>query len=414
MTADTAKRDTGAFSISIVVGLVVVGVLSFAAFIVLSAFADDLRRPDDGGAHALSKSAVGYAGIVSLLQAEGRTVRVSRGPLDELTQGGEVVVLTPPVGEPLKRADVNKVWGDLLIVLPKWSTRPGFENPEWVRSGGVHNITRIRRILAELGLDVTVERGLGAGEVTLLDYDRARAAVPSGRIDRLQTVSGEDVSPILATPEGKAVLAQIGNDDDGRLVYILSDPDLLNTQGIASATTARASLLVFDRVAPRGAPLVFDMTLHGMERSRNFLKLLFEPPFLPAVLCLVFAAGLIAVSAFAGTLRKRAGREIALGKTMLVENSALLVSLAGRDQDMGRRYVAMTRSVAANAAGVPSRSTEAQQTTMLDAATRHSDQPNFSMLATETTSATTPAALLRAVNRLYRWRQEIGREHRRR
>jgi hypothetical protein len=157
------------------------------------------------------------------------------------------------------------------------------------------------------------------------------------------------------------------------------------------------------------------MTLHGMNRSRNFMKLLLEPPFLPAVLCLAFAGALMAMNAVAGRLRMRSGREIALGKSTLVENSALLVSMVGRDARMGRRYAAMTRALAAAAVGVPARSSEAQQTAMLDAANRGAaGEAKFSDLAAQVASAGTRTALATAANRLFRWRQEIGREHRRR
>jgi hypothetical protein len=157
------------------------------------------------------------------------------------------------------------------------------------------------------------------------------------------------------------------------------------------------------------------MTLHGMERSRNFMKLLLEPPFLPAVLCLAFAGALMAINAIAGQMRIRSGREIALGKTTLVENSALLVSMIGREAHMGKRYVAMTRALAAAAAGVPARSSEAQQTAMLDSANRsRAGDARFSDLAAEVAAAETPSTLAGAASKLFRWRQEIGREPRRR
>jgi hypothetical protein len=412
MTRSQAIEDKDAFSISIVVGLVVVGILSFAALIVLSAFADDLRRPDDGGAHVLSKSAVGYAGILSLLQSEGRAVRVSRGPLDATGGDDEVVVLTPRVGDALTAQDLYQIPGDVLIVLPKWATLPSPENREWVRSSGPYDIGRVERTLSEFGFDVKVRRIARSDEIMLVDHEFGRTTFAAGRISRLQTVSGVHVTPVLAAPSGEAVLAKIV-DHNNRYIYILADPDLLNTQGIASVVTARAGLRVFERAAPGNQSVVFDMTLLGVKHARNFLKLLFEPPFLPAALCLVFAAGLIAVNAFAGGLRTKDQREIALGKAILVENSALLVSLASRDLHMGRRYVALIRSQASNAVGVPPKSSEEQRTAMLDAATRHSDEPAFSTLAAEVSGARTPTTLLRAVNRLYRWRQEIGREQRR-
>jgi len=471
------QDSSRAFSLQVIIGLVVVGVLSFAAFIVLNAFADDLRKPDDGGTHALSKSAVGFAGLVSLLEGDGRYVRLSRGTLQEASAQGQLTVLTPGLGRTVEADEVSGAWAGVLIVLPKWDTWPDFQHPGWVRSDGLANSTLVERVLEELDDGFTVGQAPGAKDVVLKYRDSVNAAdIDAGRIERLQTMVSADITPLITDADGHAVLgllspdygvnipveppvadpiqdpvtapptledtpddAQVDLEDhavpnveetasgeeepDARLepemyggapIYVLSEPDLLNTKGLSSAITAQAGLQVFAFVAPDGAPVSFDMTLHGMERSRNLLKLMFEPPFLPAVLCLAFAGGLMAVNAVAGQMRVRSGREIALGKATLVENSALLVSLAGRDVRMGKRYAAMTRALAATAVGVPSRSTEAQQTAMLDAAGRQAREEKFSDLAAKVAEAKTRAAMTDAANRLFRWRQEIGREHRRR
>src|SRR5690348_18335337 len=73
MMSETEKPK-GAFSPAIVIGLVLVGVFSFAAFILLSAFEPELASGSNGGAQALSQSAVGYAGAVRLLNAAGEHV----------------------------------------------------------------------------------------------------------------------------------------------------------------------------------------------------------------------------------------------------------------------------------------------------------------------------------------------------
>ena len=81
LTAQAAPvpTQTRLFSPVVALWLVIVGVFSFSAFFVLQAYAPDLRGGDDGGAHALSKSAVGYAGLVALLKARGEPVVISRG-----------------------------------------------------------------------------------------------------------------------------------------------------------------------------------------------------------------------------------------------------------------------------------------------------------------------------------------------
>jgi hypothetical protein len=472
ISAAAGQDSTRAFSIRVVIGLVVVGVLSFAAFIVLSAFADDLRKPEDGGPHAQSKSAIGFAALVDLLQGEGLRARVSRGSLRELQGVSQLVVLTPRPGERLKSEQIHSSYGDVLIVLPKWDTWPNFRKPGWVYSSGLENPEYIEGLFRDIRGDddfrVSIGQAPGAASLTLLRKGVANADIAAGRIERLQTLSSADIEPVLTDVDGHTVLGRLrteysyGADDDTahfveedevepdplapdaaephssappeaepepepeetpwapgdtseRSIFVLADPDLLNTKGLASAETAQAAIRILQLVAPQDDPeFVFDMTLHGMERSRNFMKLLLEPPFLPAVLCLGFAGVLMAVYSAAGRVRVKSAREIALGKSTLVENTALLISLAGRDRRMGKRYVAMTRALAASAVGVPVRAAEDHQTALLDAVGRTEGEKKYSQLADDVASATTSSNMLKAANRLFRWRQEIGRERRRR
>src|SRR5262249_32106226 len=86
------------FARNIVIAMVVIGVPAFAAFLVLSGFADDLREPDASGEHAQSTNAIGFAGLVALLKAEGRPVHLHRGQLSELSGQQTLLVLTPPPG----------------------------------------------------------------------------------------------------------------------------------------------------------------------------------------------------------------------------------------------------------------------------------------------------------------------------
>jgi hypothetical protein len=414
-----AVQGQGAgFSVRVALALVIVGVISFAAFLVLSAFASDLRSPEQGGTHAQSKSAIGFAGLVELLRSEGYVVRASRDPLDRIGEEQGLFVLTPGLGEEPPRNVLTQEHGpDRLLVLPKWRAAQDETHTGWVKRAG-------------LALPYVVERSLGGiegagiaqdkGEADLVlndgpDAEYAMGRIEAGRIRRLQTISGGGIEAILVDGKGRTVLGRLNLAADkerfGPYLWILADPDLLNTQGVASPVTAAAAMRLMHALAPGDVPIAFDMTLHGLGRSRNLLKLMLVPPFLPAVLCLTFAAVLMGVHAAAGGgVKRRAGRELALGKSGLVENSALLIQLARRELGMGKRYAAVTRVVAVASAGVPAGLSEAKQTAMLDAVARASKATDsFTALATETAAASTPAAQLRAVQRLYHWRQELMR-----
>jgi hypothetical protein len=467
VSAGEGQDSSRAFSLKIVIGMLVVGVVSFAAFIALSAFADDLRQPEDGAEHGLSKSAIGFAGFVDLLRAEGYNVRVSRGALHELRNVNQLVILSPRAGQAVTQ-DMYQPWGSVLIVLPKWDTWFHWETRGWVWLDGIRSASSVEDVLRTDDFPMVLGRAEKERKLVLTPEDGG-AAADAGSIKRLQTVVGAYIEPVLQDGNGHTVLGRIDMergyqppDSDefeleaeipppaaipeppavepeadadrgpvgiaqpeeylppnakypyqrGRDVYILSEPDLMNTQGIASAQGAWAGLQVIRKIANKDTEIVFDMSLHGVERARNFMRLLLAPPFLPAVLCLVFAGILMMLYALAGRMRVRSGRELALGKATLVENSALLLSLAGRDPGMGKRYAAMTRVLAAQAVGVPTRTGEAQKVAMLDAV--NAGEGRFSEIAGELDKAETPSGMLKAASRLFRWRQEIGREHRRR
>ena len=69
----TARRDGGGpFS------RIAVAVAGFGLLVVLAAYAPDWRNDERGGASALSRSAVGFAGIVALLRGLDVPVTVAR------------------------------------------------------------------------------------------------------------------------------------------------------------------------------------------------------------------------------------------------------------------------------------------------------------------------------------------------
>jgi hypothetical protein len=86
------------------------------------------------------------------------------------------------------------------------------------------------------------------------------------------------------------------------------------------------------------------VTANGLGRSRSPLKLAFDAPFL-AVTLTIFAAMLLAgwqALVRFGPVQQRA-RAIAFGKAALVDNSAALIRKAGREAQLGDRYVDVIR-----------------------------------------------------------------------
>jgi len=107
---------------------------------VLSAYAPDLKGGDDGGPHALSRSAIGFAGLVRLLQAEDVPVLISRDGPGRRDPNWGLLVLTPEeTTKPSEIFDFTTAAGPALVVLPKWETTPDQLNSGWVRSAGLIN-----------------------------------------------------------------------------------------------------------------------------------------------------------------------------------------------------------------------------------------------------------------------------------
>ncbi len=194
---------------------------------------------------------------------------------------------------------------------------------------------------------------------------------------------------------------------------MLSDPDLLNTQGIADLNTARTGVEILDRLRAGGA-VVFDVSLNGLAHGRSLLKLAFEPPLLGATLCLLAGAimmGLHAISRFGPA--ERPATVLALGKRALADNSAALVRMARREPRMAPAYAALTREIAARAVGAPRDLDEAQLDALLDRlGAAHGSESRFSALAAEAAAAKTNAELMSVARRLYQWRGEMTRDHR--
>jgi hypothetical protein len=252
---------------------------------------------------------------------------------------------------------------------------------------------------------VTWRGGLSKPALSAADGPLAGGSpYPLGAIDRFQTIDPGQGKVMLADEGGRAVLVRL---DDKTMV--LSDPDILNNQGLASLDTAEAAIAILDACHGAQGPVIFDVTLNGFKRSRSLLRLALEPPFLGATLCVLAAALLMGAHA---TVRfgapKPDAMAMALGKTGLVENAAVLIELAKREPAMALRYVDVVRRSAARAMGLPGAVTPDRIDRALDAATPKTAAP-FSALAAEAATVTTRADLLDLARRLHRRKLEITR-----
>lgn len=398
-TGEPRGEPQSPFSVNSMLIVLAVGIFSFAAMLLLGAYAPDLRSGKNGGAHALSNAATGFSGLVMLANATGRNSVIVRN--DQMLNSEDLVVLTPDhSATKLEKTLEARGTKPTLIILPKWNVTSDEDHRGWVNAKGL-----IEPSDAQVALPAkwraSVERRRSEGALRTIAPAATGLDFYSPR--QLQTISGKNITPLITDNQGRVVLAKLGNSP----LYVLADPDLLSNQGVANVDQARSALSLLDYLNSTGSQSVlFDVTLNGLGHSPSPLRLAFDPPFLTTTLAIL--ATLVLVSAQAlnrfGPVRPRE-RALAFGKAALIDNAAALVRKAGREGAFGPRYACMLRERAIATFGVPPRLRNAAVDDYLDRAV--SLRP-FSKLVAETVDAHNPDALLAAARALHSWPQETG------
>ena len=398
-----SDSSASAFSSRTIFLVVAAGLASFILFLVLTAYAPELRSGRDGRAHSLSTSAVGFRGVYELLDATGAPVDYVRDENVLADDGLTIVTLEMPVAQ--ERLDAlldNGEYQPTLIVLPKWFTRaiPGERDrvealgPPALGGDGEQAFASLGDIVVT---GANIERG-----------DRLSGSIFPGVQFRaptdLQLIAGKALDGLITTDRGDIVLANVR----GTEIYILSDPDLLNNQALASPQSARAALVMLQVLNADGGPYRFELAVNGFGANQaNLLTLAFEPPFLALTLSILAAAllaGLHAAFRFGPPLREP--RAIAFGKRALVDNSAELLRLARREHLSSKRYAAITREAAVTAIGNPRQLSGAAIDNWLDGFDVPGSPP-FSALAARAERATARQEILDAARALNLWKRTI-------
>jgi len=390
------------------IGLVLVSALSLIAYFALSAYAPDFRNESNGEAHVLSSSAIGFAGLKILLQETGVPTALDRGTFHGLgAQRDGLEILTPSITNSSSEIKAKCSRGPCLIILPKWVP---IGDP--IRRGRVVKLgpfpdKMIANLLQAFSKDTKIVQAKGAGTPLLsspLPWTLPDKLAP---IESLQTISGKDWFPALRTADGKIVLAYT-NLKHGGEISVLADPDLMNTHGLKDEATAALALTTIGKLRAGNGPVSFDVTLNGFRKSPDILRSMFAPPFLGATLCAIVAAFLIgfhAFSRFGAATRTVPG--FALGKATLVDNTAQLIRIMGREPRMAERYAAATRNLVLRALGLQRRVEQKQIDAVLAALERREGDAKFSDISAEAAGVRHSSDLMRVASKLFRWRERI-------
>ncbi|MDP1556127.1 MAG: hypothetical protein Q8L84_11785 [Hyphomonas sp.] len=397
----SGAQSSSPFSARVVAILIGVAAISFGAVLVMAGWAPELRDRNRAGDHPYSTSAIGYNGFVRLLESAGYPVSVSRLEGDLESRDWGLMIVTLPAYGGISALQDRSLQPTTLVVLPKWLGRTDPLNAarqadtRFIEARDLNDELAVLYPGVEI-LRIPVPTAIEApfGEVTLKPDVR------------LQLIKAPSLETVVEVNDG-ALLAY----DESRSLYILSDPDLINTFGLARAENARFAVQLVDFLRYDSAePILLDATLHGFERSENLLKMMFSVPYIGVTLVALAAALLLG---WAATVRfgppLTEARAIALGKQALADNSAGLVAMARREARMAPGFLALVRRRLAREIGAPRMLTEAQVSDMFD---RLGPDPEtgrvFSQMEAELKE---PAAsrddLLTKTRALYRWRKEI-------
>ncbi len=397
----TETLSSSPFSTRVMAILIAIAAISFGAVLVMAGWAPELRDRNRAGDHPFSTSALGFNGLVRLLETSGYPVKVSRLASDLETRSYGLMIVTLSADGSFQPIIDKTLQPTTLVVLPKWYGRTDPMNAarqadtRFIDGGELND--RIRTIYS--------------GAEILRVTPPGKVDAPFGQVAikpdvRLQLISDPSLETVIGAGNG-ALLAF----DPVRNLYILSDPDMLNTFGLAERDNARFAVQLVDFLRyDASEPILIDATLHGFERSENLLKMMFSVPYIGVTLVALAAALLLGWAAairFGPPMREE--RAIALGKQALADNSAGLVAMARREARMAPGFLALVRRRLAREIGAPRWLNETQLTDMFD---RLGPDPEtgrtFSQMEAELKE---PAAsredLLAKARGLYRWRKEV-------
>jgi len=400
-----ADRGQPLFAPRTAIALAIVGVFAFSAFVTLIAYSADLMHDTSCRANVYAKCAIGFAGLDAAIAEDGTPSLINRATLPKGSAQGLLIATLEPGGD----SAVSSIGfgGPILVVLPKWTVSPDPNHFTWARKEGLLPPFMMPRqdMLAKVG----VAHAAGTRHVLSGAANTAFEGVTltPGPIESLQTLQAQGWTPVLTDETGAVVMAEAPSSR----VFVLADPDLLNTQGLRDANTFAAATQIVGRLREGDGPIIFDLTLNGYKVDRSALKLIFQPPFVGVTLCVVAALALAvwqSLFRFGPLLRPR--RAFALGKEGLVDNSAQLIRLAHREPKMAPRYAALTRAAAARAVGAPRDLAGDELTAFLDRVSRREEGDSLSLLTALAGGVRDRAGLTAIARRLYLWRLEMTRE----
>lgn len=400
-----------------IIGLILIGVFAFSALIGLSGYADDIRDKNNGQAHALSTSAIGFAGLNILLTNLGQDLSLDANEAEYFRQD-RLRIYTLNSAYQTDILDELNPDAPKLIILPKWNVSPVPKAPGWVHKTPYGDevididglASNFEALLGEVAFEqIHNEEGSAAIEYNFILKGKSRRSTT--RLPRLQMVISKSLLPVLTTEEGSVIIGKI----EGTKTYLLTDPDFLNTAGLRTQTQARFAMEVLDYIRrDSGANgYTLDLAIHGIGGRRNMVKLFTQPPFLSITFLLIALTALIGWQAFlrfGDPQRGDAedfGEDMQMGPQSLTRTTAEFLGLAKRETEIMGDYASLVRSQAINELGLSGQDNQSRLKSLQKREIDRAINPTFRALKDEATGLTQKHDMTRLAKALQKWKKEI-------
>ena len=120
--SERLPTQSSPFSSLTAIIMIGIGTLAFIAIFALLAWSPDLASKNRAGEHPYSESAIGYGGLVKMLETDGHTVSISRLQNTLDYNEGLLILTIPRFGfDRVDELDLELVSEPALYVLPKWT-----------------------------------------------------------------------------------------------------------------------------------------------------------------------------------------------------------------------------------------------------------------------------------------------------
>lgn len=410
MNRQPAGSDT--FSLRAVVLLIAAGLMAFTAAALVAVYADP-QTENTYGTNAYSYSAIGHKAWTGILEDLEVPVLLSRNDsAAKAWQGDGLLVLAQPHPDSDAREQLELMFDTdrVLLVLPRWEGRPGYENRNWIAVLRERDPAAVESILHIVDEEAALVRSEESQDWRTNAWD----ILPS--LEAPQLIRSDSITPIVESEAG-VLLGEYRIE--GTTVWVLSDPDVITNSGIDEGDNAAFAVVMVDALLQGRGAAVFDETIHGFTLSPDLWQALLSFPLNLAVLQGLFAAAVLvwaAAGRFGAPLPPRP--RLRAGKQVLIANTAGLFEYAGNLADILRRYHETCLRDLGRHLHIPRELRGAALNHWLDqvGASRGASEPYSDVNRAVTDALGGPStalpALLRAALRLHRWKQEMMYGHR--